>query len=562
MTARANGDGISIQSSKNVHVRDSFVRTWDDSLVVKNYNRGTTESILFENMTLWTDLAQSMEIGYETYGDTMNDIVFRDITVLHNFHKPVISIHNADDAAITNVVFRNITVENAQMIGDNWASSHDNFFIDFQIQYNLEWTRSGGQRGTIDNVLIENVEVLDGHDEIVSRIAGYDADHRVSNVTMRNITMKGTPVTEKEDLTMSVNAHTTGIRFEYTAEEPLGARLHLPYVLDLEDDHVDVTVVPNIEQSGYLVPDFAIGEIPTLYMGSEVSGDFTATSTRGTTLFDWGEGTEPFSQPDHPAAHVLDGDDETLWKAGDFIGESGEFAALNVFFDETKRLGTVRIIGDMDSNIYQVQNIAVFAIRSGTVPFVRLTNNEDYEFSPARGNYVDINIQPGEYDAVQIRFYNRQGPVYPDTPFAAGIRLYPASLSFNKAVNASPHEDVYVASNVTDGNRFTYYESKLPFPADIVIDLDGVYDINVITLHMPPLMQWERREQEVEILASVNGVDYDVIIPKTDYTFDPVAANVVEITLPETVTAQYVKFVFTANTSPYGAQVSQINIFE
>lgn len=37
ITARPNGDGITVQSSRNVTVSNSFVRTWDDSLVVKNY---------------------------------------------------------------------------------------------------------------------------------------------------------------------------------------------------------------------------------------------------------------------------------------------------------------------------------------------------------------------------------------------------------------------------------------------------------------------------------------------------------------------------------------------
>lgn len=48
ITARQNGDGISVQSCENVNVHDGFVRTWDDSLVVKNvdneymYNYWTT----------------------------------------------------------------------------------------------------------------------------------------------------------------------------------------------------------------------------------------------------------------------------------------------------------------------------------------------------------------------------------------------------------------------------------------------------------------------------------------------------------------------------------------
>ena len=38
--ARANNDGISIQSSDNVKIKNSFIRTWDDGIVVKNYAAG------------------------------------------------------------------------------------------------------------------------------------------------------------------------------------------------------------------------------------------------------------------------------------------------------------------------------------------------------------------------------------------------------------------------------------------------------------------------------------------------------------------------------------------
>lgn len=107
ITARSNGDGISVQSCKDVDVKGGFIRGWDDALVVKNKDRGVTENVSFDGVTIWTDLAQSMEVGYETDGEYIRDITFENITVLHNFHKPVISIHNADDAKINGVTFRN-----------------------------------------------------------------------------------------------------------------------------------------------------------------------------------------------------------------------------------------------------------------------------------------------------------------------------------------------------------------------------------------------------------------------------------------------------------------------
>lgn len=65
ITARPNGDGISLQSCQNYEVKNCFVRSWDDSLVVKNYDQNSSD-IHFSQMQLWTDFAQSMEVGYET----------------------------------------------------------------------------------------------------------------------------------------------------------------------------------------------------------------------------------------------------------------------------------------------------------------------------------------------------------------------------------------------------------------------------------------------------------------------------------------------------------------
>ena len=65
ISGRQNGDGFTFQSCTDHTVTNSFARTWDDSLVIKNYS-GSTKGITFRNMQVWTDLAQSMEIGYET----------------------------------------------------------------------------------------------------------------------------------------------------------------------------------------------------------------------------------------------------------------------------------------------------------------------------------------------------------------------------------------------------------------------------------------------------------------------------------------------------------------
>ena len=203
ISSRSNGDGISVQSCSNVTVTNSFVRSWDDSLVVKNYpyyndrsHHGSTKNISFENCVLWTDLAQSMELGYETVGEVFEDITFNNITVLHNFHKAVISIHNANNANINNVEFKNITVEDLS----TGRGDGKKIFIDIVNVFSSTWSTnwSDTSLGTIDNVLVENVKVIDGHSDAEIKVAGttdprkeYNyATHYVENVTLRDILIK------------------------------------------------------------------------------------------------------------------------------------------------------------------------------------------------------------------------------------------------------------------------------------------------------------------------------------------------------------------------------------
>ena len=187
ITSRPNGDGISLQGSRNVTMTGGFVRTWDDSLVVKNNDNHSTENILFNGVVLWTDLAQSMEVGFETNGDFIRNVEFRNITVVYNFHKAVISLHNADRAAISGVKYRNITLEDGRMLGDNQNDGIDDYLIDFSIQYSVDWSTSANL-GSVSDLLVENVKVNKLASTIISRIRGYEGSSAtISNTVFRDI---------------------------------------------------------------------------------------------------------------------------------------------------------------------------------------------------------------------------------------------------------------------------------------------------------------------------------------------------------------------------------------
>lgn len=213
ITSRPNGDGISLQSSKSVEVKNAFVRAWDDALVVKNYDKNSNY-ISFKNIQIWTDLAQSMEIGYETNkgsqpNSTIKNVSFEDITVLHNFHKPILSIHNADDAAISDISYKNIVVEDAQLGRGDGASQ----LIDMQIVSNKNWSTTL-ERGTISNVSIDGFKVIDCADGLQVNFKGYDSEHNIKDINIKGVEIKGEVITNDSECVVIDSLGTSNIKIE------------------------------------------------------------------------------------------------------------------------------------------------------------------------------------------------------------------------------------------------------------------------------------------------------------------------------------------------------------
>jgi len=232
ISSRSNGDGISIQSCQNVEVKSCFIRSWDDSLVVKNYNQwsnssieGITRHIHFSSCRIWTDLAQSMEIGYETIGPVMDDITFTDIIVLHAYHLAPISIHNANNASLTNVAYRNITIEDADVDVSNGKA------IDFSNAFSSAWSTNHKTTalGSVDTVILQNILFLSGNDDLIVSIkgaidtrSGYNnSEHDISNVSINDVLIKKSLVTESYPYL--ITAYAPGLTFVVSGNKITGA---------------------------------------------------------------------------------------------------------------------------------------------------------------------------------------------------------------------------------------------------------------------------------------------------------------------------------------------------
>ena len=140
-----------------------------------------------------------MEIGYETNkgkkeNSTIKRVSFEDITVLHNFHKPVLSIHNADDARISDISYKNIVVEEATVGRGDGTDS----LMELKICNSGNWSTTL-TRGWIENVTIDGFKVLAGNKFLPSVIKGYDGEHQVTDVKIKNMSIKGKAVKSAKD---------------------------------------------------------------------------------------------------------------------------------------------------------------------------------------------------------------------------------------------------------------------------------------------------------------------------------------------------------------------------
>ena len=577
ITARSNGDGISLQSCENAEVNRGYVRTWDDSLVVKNVDQGKTDNVKFNNVSVWTDLAQCMEVGYETHGTHMENITFKDITIMHAMHKAVISLHNCDDANIKNVTYENITVEDCQTLGDNREDGENDFLMDFVIAYNIDWSSSLNIRGTVDGINVKNVKVYKMLPSIVSRIQGEGNDTKISNVNIQGIEINGRMISTVNELDIRTNDYVNNITYT-SMSKVLGAMFQLPYSLELQDSEVAYTNNACVPQEGAIVPEFArsTGDLPYIGEKASVGTSWSVAATHGvgtknTVPADDGSGT--FGEGGNL---VIDGNDNTKYVSGEWKGEDAEFAALTIDFDGLQTVGAIRIKTARD-NVYAYEySFSIFArkLKSDSTlsdKYTILSPKSDYSMTPKDGNVIDVNIASAQYGGIQIRFFKNSGVLAAKKYEIAEIEFFPPSLTLGAAiVDSTEHADVYNVERIVDGrpDGTSYYESKT-LPATIVIDLGDVYTLKTVVLRLIPDLKWAARDEEIEISVSDSNLNYskattefNVVVAKTAYTFDPATGSINTVAMND-ARCRFLKLVISSNTAVggYGAQLSEVSAY-
>ncbi len=223
---RYNADGIDVCNSQDITVRDCFVRSYDDALVVKGLKSGfdaqPVRNVRFTRCTLWCDWGRAMEIGAETCAPEIADVAFEDCDVVRTTHIAM-DIQHGDRAAVRDIRFQNIRVEIdpacpqprlQKAPGETFPGNDREAFcptlmtlVIFKTFYSKDTSR-----GTIRDVLFKDINVFSARPP-PSSFRGFDAEHGVDGVTIENLRFNGRPVHDAADAHLSVGPHVGDIRF-------------------------------------------------------------------------------------------------------------------------------------------------------------------------------------------------------------------------------------------------------------------------------------------------------------------------------------------------------------
>ncbi|XVV00292.1 CARDB domain-containing protein [Actinosynnema sp. CA-248983] len=130
------------------------------------------------------------------------------------------------------------------------------------------------------------------------------------------------------------------------------------------------------------------------------------------------------------------------------------------------------------------------------------------------------------------------------------------NLATGRPVAASSAHPGYPASNATDRNRETYWESAdNAFPQWLQVDLGAPVPVDRVVLKLPST--WEPRTQTLAVRGSTDGTAFTDLSPAAGRAFG--TGNTVTIAFPAT-TARYVRLHVTANTGWPAAQLAEFEV--
>ena len=212
---RYNADGFDFVNSRNVHVSDCFLRTFDDGVVVKGLYFGdpahreneamNNENYLIENCVVWCDWGGALEVGAETVADEYNNLVYRNCDIIRN-DQGALRLHCGDRAYIRGVLYDDIRIEYSKYDREPvYQKTDDMAYAPPETPAHAEAARvwqycdvwsPDHLLGHVRNVTYRNIRILADEGIPAPDFVFNSADetHYIDGVTIENVTFNGQPL--------------------------------------------------------------------------------------------------------------------------------------------------------------------------------------------------------------------------------------------------------------------------------------------------------------------------------------------------------------------------------
>jgi hypothetical protein len=171
---------------------------------------------------LWGDWGRPLEIGAETRTDSIYNVTFQDIEIIH-FVQRAMDVQNGDRALVSKIRFENINIEHALIEGyqrqdiPHPEPSHPDHpqkaGMLLELFSDPNPYSKDSQRGRITDVIYKSINVI-GDFRVHGRIAGLDEQHLVENVTIENLVVRGRHILRPEDANIEINPYCRNIVFK------------------------------------------------------------------------------------------------------------------------------------------------------------------------------------------------------------------------------------------------------------------------------------------------------------------------------------------------------------
>ncbi len=145
------------------------------------------------------------------------------------------------------------------------------------------------------------------------------------------------------------------------------------------------------------------------------------------------------------------------------------------------------------------------------------------------------------------------------SPAASAAVLAGPNLAAGKSATASSVNQNYVASNVTDGNQSTYWESaNNAFPQWVQVDLGSSVSTNQVVLKLPTA-GWGARNQTLAVQGSTDGQNFNDLSASAVPGLQPAGQHGDHRLRRATV--RYLRIRITANTGWPAGQLSELEVY-